>query len=82
MREGQRYTYEDTNGYAWHGSIGLRAGLAERLSLAAEADFLTVSTTGSHRLVNPAHDLDVSWSNGVKVWSHQNRVSLLLQYRF
>lgn len=82
LRQGTRYTYEETQGHAWHGSIGLRAGLAERLSLAAEADFLTISTEGTHRLVNPVFGIDFAFSNGVRVWSGQNRYSLLLKYLF
>ncbi len=82
LRDGQRFTYEETYGQAWHGSIGLQAGLTERLSLAAEADVLTLSTTGSHRLVNSTFDIDFIFSDGVKVWSDQNRLSLQLRYSF
>ncbi len=82
LRDGERFTYEDTYGQAWHGSIGLRAGLTERLSLAAEADFLTISTTGSHRLVNPLFGIDFIFSDGVKAWSDQSRISLQLRYSF
>ena len=82
LRAGERYTYEDTHGHAWHGSIGLRAGLSEHLSLAAEADILSISTVGSHRLVNAPLGIDFMFSDGVKVWSDQKRLSLLLQYRF
>ena len=82
LREGERYTYEETHGHAWHGSIGLRADLTEHLTLAAEADFLTISTEGTHRLVNSPFGIDFTSSNGVRVWSGQNRLSLLLQYRF
>lgn len=82
LREGVRYTYEETSGHAWHGSFGFRAGLTEHLTLAAEADFLTISTTGTHRLVNSPLGIDFTFSDGVRVWSGQNRLSLLLRYRF
>jgi len=82
LREGIRYTFEDTTGHAWHGSIGLKAGLLKQFSIGLEADFLSISTEGSHRLVNPPFDIDLTWSNGVEVWSYQNRIALMLQYVF
>ncbi len=82
LRAGERYTYEDTNGHAWHGSIGLRLGLTGRLSLSAMADFLAIETRGDHRLVNSAPGIDFAFPDGVKAWSGQNRYSLLLRYCF
>ncbi|MHB8771394.1 MAG: omptin family outer membrane protease [Syntrophales bacterium] len=82
LRAGERYTFEDTNGHAWHGSIGLRLGLTGRLSLSAVADFLAIETRGDHRLVNAPLDMEYAFPDGVKAWSGQNRYSLLLQYRF
>jgi hypothetical protein len=52
LREGNRYTCEYTYGDAWHGSIGLEAGLLENLFLDLQADFLAIATTGHHRLLN------------------------------
>lgn len=82
LRNGRRYTYEDTYGDAWHGSVGLRGGLYRQLTLALEADFLQISTTGYHRLVNSTYGIDMQFTNGVKVWSSQNSVSLTLAYAF
>ncbi|MCE5243562.1 MAG: omptin family outer membrane protease [Syntrophobacteraceae bacterium] len=82
LREGVRYTFEDTHGDAWHGLIGLEAGFTEHLSLALEGDFLAISTTGSHRFVNESFGVDEKWSNGVRVWSDQNSLSLKLRYAF
>jgi len=82
LREGERYTYEDTSGHAWHGSIALKAGLTEHVSLVADADFLTIETRGTHRLVNVPLGIDFSFSDGVKAWSVQNRYSLRLRYCF
>jgi Omptin family len=82
LRKGERFTYEDTTGQAWHGAVGLQADLLKHLSLVLKADFLRIMTTGSHRLVNAPLDLDATWSYGVKVWSDQNRLSLVLQYNF
>lgn len=82
LRVGRRYTYEDTYGDAWHGSFGIEAELLERLTLAFEGDFLAISTTGVHRLVNTLFDIDFSFTNGVRAWSEQNRLSLMLRYAF
>lgn len=82
MREGSRFTYENTYGQAWHGSFGFKAGFTERLFLGFDADFMALSTKGSHRLVNEPFGTDETWSTGVRVWSAQNSLSLKLQYVF
>lgn len=82
LREGNRYTYEYTYGNSWHGSIGLEAGVLEHLFLDLQADFLAIATTGYHRLVNASLGLNRSWSNGTRVWSDQNSLSLTLRYVF
>jgi len=82
LRQGERYSYEDTCGQAWHGMIGLKAGLLRHLDLILKADFMKLSTSGTHRLVNAPLGLDLKWSNGVNVWSDQNSLSLMLEYTF
>ncbi len=82
IRAGRRFTYEDTYGHAWHGLIGLKKGLWKNCTLGLDIDYLTISTTGSHRLLNRPMDIDMSFSNGVKVWSDQASLSLTLEYRF
>lgn len=82
LRAGRRFTCEDTYGHAWHGSIGLKKGLWENFMLGLDIDHLTISTTGNHRLLNRPMDIDMSFSNGVKVWSDQTNLSLTLEYRF
>lgn len=82
LRTGRRFTYENTFGYAWHASAGLKKGLTKNLILGLELDYLRISTTGSHRLVNDLFKIDFGFSNGVKVWSDQSNVSLSLEYRF
>ncbi|MDR3553348.1 MAG: omptin family outer membrane protease [Syntrophobacteraceae bacterium] len=82
LREGNRFTYEDTRGDGRHGTAGVKAGLTKNLSLTMQADFLSLSTTGWHRLVNPTYDMDMRFNNGVKVWSDQNTLSLTLAYAF
>lgn len=82
LLRGLRYTYEDTSGDAWHATAGLRGGLYKQLTLALEAEFLQLSTTGSHRLVDRLYEVDMEWKNGVRVWSRQDSVSLTLAYSF
>ena len=81
LRMGRRFTYENTFGYAWHVSAGLKKGLTKNLALGFELDYLQISTTGSHRLVNELFGIDFGFSQGVKVWSEQTSVSLILEYR-
>jgi hypothetical protein len=81
LRLGDRFTYENTFGYAWHASVGMKKGLLKNLFLGLEAEYLQISTTGSHRLVNEPMGIDFGFSHGVKVWSEQTSISLTLEYR-
>jgi hypothetical protein len=82
LRPGNRFTYEDTRGDAWHVSAGIKKSLYKSLFLGVEADYLRIKTSGNHRLVNDVFDLYYSMSKGVTVWSEQMSVSLSLEYRF
>ncbi len=81
-RPGRRFTYEDTYGEAWHFSMGLKKELWKGFSIGLDGDCLTISTTGNHRLLNRTFGMDMSFSNGVKVWSDQLSLSLALEYLF
>lgn len=82
LRTGNRFTYERTTGDAWHASLGLKMGLTANLNAGVELDYLKIHTTGTHRLVNNTFDTDMSFTNGVKVWSEQISMMLNLEYRF
>jgi len=82
LRAGNRFSFEDTDGEAWHASVELKKSLYKALFLNIAADYLRINTTGSHRLVNDTFGIDLSWQRGVKVWSEQASVSLSLEYRF
>lgn len=82
LRAGQRFTCEDTYGHAWHGSIGLEKDLWKNFTIGLDVDYLAISTTGNHRMLNRPMGIDMSFSNGVKVWSDQTSLSLTLGYRF
>jgi hypothetical protein len=79
LLRGDRHTFENTRGSAWH--VNLLAGLAasDRLRLEVEGDFIRISTTGSHQWVEPG--TNQSW-NGAKVWSDQAYVAMSGRYWF
>jgi outer membrane protease len=82
LKAGNRWTYEETNGYAWHALLGIKAGLTESISAGLEAEYLRLRTTGSHRLVNDLFNVDFKFYNGVTVWSEQISLMLKLEYVF
>jgi outer membrane protease len=82
LRDGQRFTYENTQGTGWHASLGLDVGLTPQLTGTIDMDYLRLSTTGSHRLVNSLFDVDLTFNNGVKVRSRQASLTLGLRYAF
>jgi len=77
-----RFTYDKTQGDAWHASIGLKTGLTANLNANLEADYLKIQTTGSHRMVNGVPATHTSWNYGVKVWSEQTSLMMSLEYSF
>lgn len=82
LRVGNRVTTENTDGHAWHGMLGIVAGLTKIIDLGLEVDYLRIKSTGTHRLQNDLFDLDFSFSNGVTVWSEQTSIIVKLAYRF
>jgi outer membrane protease len=82
LLRGDRFTYDTTDGYAWHASVGLKKSLIKNLYLGVHADYMKIRTTGTHRMVYREYNADISWSNGVKVWSEQTAVGMTLEYRF
>jgi hypothetical protein len=82
LREGSRFTYEDTIGDAWHASLGMRVGIWQNLSAGLELEHMLIHTTGSHRLENRPFGIDFIVNNGVTVWSEQTSLMLSLEYRF
>ena len=82
LREGNRWTYEKTRGEAWHASLGFKAGLTKNINAGVEAEYLLIQTKGSHRWVHDVYAMDMSWDNGVKVWSEQMSLMMSLDYLF
>ena len=82
LREGNRITEESTSGHAWHASLALDAPLGGNFFVGVQAEYLNIETTGSHRLVNDAFDMDYTWDNLAKVWSQQCSLMLSVRYDF
>lgn len=82
LRTGKRLTNDNTTGDAWHALVSLQVGLTQNLHANVGAEYLRIATTGSHRLVNEPLGIDISWQNGVKVWSEQINTTISLEYWF
>lgn len=84
LLRGNRTTRERTVGHAWHATAGVTLGLTARLGLGLEWEYLSLTSTGSHRWKQVSGDsvMAMSWSHGVRVWSEQSSLSLKLDYRF
>ncbi|RJR47250.1 MAG: omptin family outer membrane protease [Desulfobacteraceae bacterium] len=80
LRAFNRTTIEDTTGDAWHGLVGIVAGLKKNLDLGLEVDYLSIKTTGTHELRTDLFSF--SFSHGVEVWSEQLSMLVKLGYRF
>ena len=80
LLRGDRITFENTTGDAWHGSLGVLIGLAQNVELGLAADYLYIQTTGTHTWREPG--VDQSWSYGVKSWSEQFGLQVKLGYHF
>ena len=84
LLRGDRTTREGTEGQAWHATLGMTMGLTERLSLGLEWEYLSLTSTGTHRWNQTLGDsaMAMRWSNRVRVWSEQSSLSINLGYRF
>ncbi|MCF7965272.1 MAG: omptin family outer membrane protease [Methylobacter tundripaludum] len=82
LREGRRFTYEETRGNGWHAALGLDVGLTRQLSANLDLDYLKLDTSGSHRWVNTVFGEDESSGYEVNVWSQQFGITMGLKYAF
>lgn len=82
MRPGFRLTLEESTGNAWFFSGGTRTCLSRNISAVLEVSYLTIRTTGTHRLYNEPFEVDFSFDHGVKVWSEQATLAARLEYAF
>jgi hypothetical protein len=81
-RSGDRRTFDNTRGRACHASFGLLKRIATGLDAGLQVEHMRLRTTGAHRHVNRDFGMDLSWSNGVVVWSRQTSVMLRVEYRY
>lgn len=82
LREGERYTIQETRGIAWHLGLNLDVRLTRYVGLGLQADYAELRTTGSHRLLNEPLDMDWTWTNGVVVASDQLSLAGYLRVSF
>ncbi len=82
LREGDRFTIEQTRGGAWHVGFIAEAHVTGRLSVGFQADHTEIRTTGTHRLLNEPLDEDLTWDNGVAVKSNQTTLTGFVRCRF
>ena len=79
-----RYTMESTDGGGCTSPSPPEALLTPRLSLGVQADYMDISTTGSHRFVwsgATTTPVDETWTNGVSVSSRQTAITAFLRLR-
>ncbi len=82
LRSGRRITNDTTTGDAWHAQVNLKAGITRNFSTNIGLEYLRITTTGTHRLVNEPLGVDFSFDHGVKVWSEQMNVMMSFEYSF
>ena len=82
LRSGKRMTYDETTGHAWHALVNLKFGITKNLSANIGAEYLNITTFGTHRLKYDDYDIDFSFDHGVKVWSEQVSATMGLEYSF
>lgn len=77
-----RFTFDITHGQAMHGLVGLKAGPFKNFVMSLEFDHMWVRTEGSHRLFHEIFEIDFTFDYGVKVWSSQTVISLVIEHFF
>lgn len=70
---GPRFTYESTRGICWHVNLAADFHITKAISLGLRGDFMSIRTSGGHRLMEPG--ADESWDTA-RVWSEQKYIEL------
>jgi hypothetical protein len=73
---------DSTQGDSWHLGITTEVPLNQQVSLGFQYDHLSISTVGSHHLQNLPAGQDLTWNNGVRVFSNQNWITGFVRFRF
>ena len=74
LRAGDRVTEESTKGDAWHLALGIKVPVSDLGTVSLGCDYLRIRTTGDHYLYNDlgtGEPVEITFSDGVKVWSDQ-----------
>jgi hypothetical protein len=71
--EGKMYSYNSTRGICWHVDLALEYRVKEFASIGLVGDFMSITTRGGHRRVDPG--VDESW-DGAVVWSEQKYIEV------
>ena len=88
---GDRFSYEKTSGGALYFLTGLEMTVSKTITLGIGVDYLWISTSGTHKLVDPTPTdangnmlpaINQSWSDGVHAWSDQLGLMVRLSYAF
>jgi outer membrane protease len=82
LREGDRFTYEKTSGSGLYFAAGLDIVMAKTITAGITIDYLWIRTTGVHRHSNIPLAEDLTWPDGVRVWSDQTSLVARLSYAF
>ncbi len=81
LAQGDRYTSETASGGAWHVGLTAEAPLTKRLSVGVQADYMEISTHGTHHWYQASKGVDESWSYGESTWSNQTAITAFLRLR-
>jgi hypothetical protein len=81
IREGDRYTMENTCGDSFHLGLTAEVPIKKYLSMGLQADYLQIQTHGTHRLYNEPEDTNEAWSYGVRAWSEQTWFTAFVRLR-
>ena len=81
LREGNRYTMDNTQGNSWHIAFTAEVPLSPIVSGGFQVDHMQIRTTGTHHLLNLPSGEDSTWDNGVSVSSNQTSIMAFLRFR-
>lgn len=82
VRRGDRKTYENTMGNALYFLAGLDMVIAKSFTIGVGVDYMFIRTSGTHKWWDPDEPADMSWKDGVSVWSDQLGLTMHASYAF
>ena len=82
LLRGERYSFDTTSGWGAYVSLGAQAQLTKNTSLEMGIDYQALRTIGKHHLADKTAEIDLTWSDAVRVWSDQIGIKLNYTYKF